>query len=124
MTQDRTPLPRPTDAELADLVALAERAQARPWAEKNRYIETADGPLMLTARDWQNDKPEHPQNHANREFIALARNLAPALAAEVQELRALREAVVELLRDVDAGAGYIGWMTIERLQKLVSEPPR
>ncbi len=75
-----------TDAELARLEELAEKATPRPWAEMNRglypMVYGPNGERVCRSVDSKNDTI----------YIAAACNAVPSLVAEVRRLRAENEA--------------------------------
>jgi hypothetical protein len=102
-----------TAAEIADLLAKAEKATPRPWSYPEPENRNSDnellresylsGPRVLPLPDTYAFEP------ADADYLVAAANLAPRLAAEVGRLR--REILA-------AGKSDFDWSVLERLDKL------
>lgn len=81
-----TPAPL-TDADLAELERLAEKATARPWVVNGTRRIESEHEHGVVNDGWIIGETNGPDDRRNSTFIAAACNLAPALVAEVRRLR-------------------------------------
>ncbi|MDL2279848.1 hypothetical protein LJC15_04200 [Desulfovibrio sp. OttesenSCG-928-G11] len=88
-----------TPEQISELLALAEKATPRPW-----YCTTTGAGIPCVNYSQPDDYHGLPvciegMRKGNIPYIAAACNLAPALAREVERLRAEVESLKEELRD-------------------------
>lgn len=127
-----------TDDELRNLIALGEKATARPWVAEweweqcyfdfdFRYIAWAETPT-ITGPELSSVAP---QAKADQLYMETAANLAPAIAAELIEARAALAKANEALKAAvaaiyfDDNSDYLPalWSIVKRLggEELASQ---
>lgn len=91
-----------TDDELRKLIALGDKATARPWETYLQYnIGNGDrGIAACGGHNHADDDLLYDENEANCAYITAAANLAPDIARELiaarEEVQSLRERIAQL----------------------------
>jgi len=96
-----------TEDELRELIALGDKATARPWETYLQYnIGNGDrGIAACGGHNHADDDLLYDENEANCAYITAAANLAPEIAAELIAARFL----VEQLRKAIESVRDVGW---------------